>query len=280
MNVITLDGEKSGKMRCQVTGWSLLLAFLLFSWQQAFASPVPFHATYKVKIKGFIMPMGGKGTQELIQLEDGQFLFKSTAKNLFVDVSEESRFVLEQGKIRPLEYQYHRKGAGRNRDAILTFDWEKKRVLNDVQQIPWKMDITPGTLDKLGYQLQIREDLKRAAAAGTPITKLHYVVADGGRLKDYYFQVTAEETLKSSLGQITAVRIERIRHKKKRTTVFWLAPDYDFLLVKFVQVEKKNRRLELFIQKLEFEQPVPQLITPVVEPIVEPIVEPVADTEN
>lgn len=276
MNVITLGREKSERMRCQVIGRSLVVMFLLLSWQQVLASPIPFHATYKVKIKGFIMPMGGKGTQELIRLEDGQFLFKSTAKNLFVDVREQSRFVLEQGKIRPLEYQYHRKGAGKNRDAILTFDWEKKRVLNDVQQIPWKMDVMPGTLDKVGYQLQIRVDLKRAAAAGTPLTELHYVVADGGRLKDYHFQVMAEETLKTSLGQITAVRIERVRHRKNRTTIFWLAPDYDFLLVKFVQVEKKNRRLELFIQKLEFEQPVPQPITSVVEPIVEPV----ADTEN
>jgi len=150
------------------------------------------------------------------------------------------------------EYQYHRGGIGKNRDAVLTFDWQEGEVLNNVQSKPWKMDLPAEALDKLLYQLQMKRDLADALARGEQNPTFNYQIADGGRIKDYEFAVLGEEVLDTPVGKFNTIKAERVRDHDRRSTIFWLAPEYNFLLVRFQQLEK-GKGFELFLTEAVYD---------------------------
>lgn len=213
------------------------------------ADPALYRTVYSADYKG--LPVSAKGIRELSRAEDGTFTLSSTATSFFSKISEVSRFKIEGQSIIPLEYQYHRTGIGKNRDAVLSFDWEKMKVLNDVQKKPWEMAIEYGTLDKLLYQLAMQEELRRAYEQGLPWPTLEYHVADGGRLKLYQFKVLGEEFVDTPVGKIKTIKAVRI-HRKNRSTTFWLAPEYDFMLVRFEQTGKRGDGFELLLKEATF----------------------------
>ncbi len=228
---------------------SLAFALLVIS-SQSLAEPTLFKAIYKADYKG--LPISAKGIRELSRAEDGTFTLSSIATSLFASITETSQFKLDENKLIPLEYQYHRSGIGKKRDATLTFDWESNTVLNNVQQKPWKMDVPLGVLDKLLYQYQLREDLFTAYKTGADWPDLEYVVADGGRLKTYNFEVIGEEMIDTPVGKIKTIKATRVRDDRNRTSTFWLAPDYEFLLVRFQQIESDGGGFELLLKEAVF----------------------------
>ena len=212
--------------------------------------PTPFRAVYEADYKG--LPIRATGIRELRQTGDNQFTLSSTATSFFASVSEESNFTLTpENRLMPVEYQYHRKGIGKNRDDILRFDWPAQQVMNDAQPTPWTLSIPMGTLDKLSYQLQMRYELLTAYQLGQPWPALAYQVTDGGELKTYRFEVLGEENVDTPIGRFTALKIARVRTDSDRTTIFWLAPAYDFLLVRFLQEEQKGG-FELILKEAKF----------------------------
>ena len=213
-------------------------------------TPTPFRAVYDADYKG--LPIRATGIRELKQTGDNQFTLSSTATSFFASVSEESNFTLTpENRLMPVEYQYHRKGIGKNRDASLRFDWPAQQVFSDAQPTPWALSIPMGTLDKLSYQLQMRYELLTAYQRGQPWPPLAYQVADGGELKTYRFEVLGEENVDTPIGRFTALKIARVRTDSDRTTIFWLAPAYDFLLVRFLQEEQKGG-FELILKQANF----------------------------
>lgn len=214
-------------------------------------APALFHAVYKADYKG--LPVRAEGARELTQLEDGSYVLTSKATSFLASVMEQSTFRLgANNRLVPLEYRYQRKGIGKNRSAVLTFDWDSHQVLNNVQSVPWSMELPDGALDKLLYQLQIRMDLQRAHAAGDPWPELSYELADGGKLKTYNFEVVGEEFIDTPVGRLNTVKVNRVRENSDRETSIWLAPDYDFLLVRLVQTEGDKGGLELLLKEARF----------------------------
>ncbi|WP_432473110.1 DUF3108 domain-containing protein [Amphritea sp. HPY] len=187
----------------------------------------------------------GDAVRELKQQGDNWQLSIS-ASAMIASIKESSSFSYNGDNIQPSRYEYHRKVLGKKRDAILQFNWNKGSVLNDIAKKPWSMDIPAGTMDKLGYQLQLRLDL----LANKP--SLEYQVADGGRLKTYNFRKLGEETVKTRLGEFRAVKIQRDRGPgSKRQTYIWLAPELDYLIVKLHQTETDGKEYTLLLEKLE-----------------------------
>lgn len=213
--------------------------------------PSLFRAIYKADYKG--LPISAKGIRELRRTEDGHYELSSKATSMFASITETSEFKISGDRFVPLEYQYHRSGIGRKRDAILNFDWDNNTVLNNVQNKPWTMDVPIGAMDKLLYQFKLREDLLSAYENQEPWPELSYVIADGGRLKNYEFEVIGEELIDTPVGQLNTIKATRVRDSRNRQSTFWLAPDYDFLLVKFQQLEADGDGFELILREAEFD---------------------------
>lgn len=209
----------------------LLFVFLLGLAQTLHAASLPktFSNEYTSTALGFKVTV----THSLKELDDGTHEMRFFARSWFASINEVSRLRIDEEKnqIIPLHYKYERRVMGRDRDAELTFDWDKKTVTNNVQNTSWKMDIAQRVQDKLSYQLQLQQDLINKRKS------LVYQIADGGRLKEYGFEIVGDEILETPLGKVNTVKVKRSRENDDRVTYAWLAKDWDYLLVRLQQEE-------------------------------------------
>lgn len=197
------------------------------------AAPIdPFRAVY-TSTWNELISVTAQATQELQMDANGHYTFDFAVNSGLLKLNEISEFTWPTSQIVSKEYHHNQVAMGipRNRQAF--FDWQKKSASNPDANKPWSIAITPNTLDKLNYQLQLRADIK----AGKQ--DLTYVIVDNGKLKTYKFQVVGNETIKTPFGMIDTLKVERVRKPNDdRQTTFWLAKKWDYLLVKFKQAEK------------------------------------------
>jgi len=198
---------------------------------------------YKASFENGI-PISGTATHTLVQLSNNVWRYQFNVDSFFAEINESVYFQWAGEKIVPITYHFKRSGwAVTNRRATLEFNWKKNKVLNDVQGIPWSMAIPEGAIDKLGYQLQLRLDLKASKQ------DLRYQVADGGYLKEFSFERQGEETLSTEIGDVTAIIVKKVRTESdKRDSILWFAKEWDYLLVKLTQVEADGERYEINIE--------------------------------
>ena len=211
-------------------------------------SPLPlFHAEYSLMRNGLTL---GISTRSLTAAKDGTYIYASTTRATGIiawfvkdHFDEYSKWTLNGTQLRPLEYVYNRHGGSKTRHVKLKFDWQRLIVTNTIDGDPWRMSIPPDAQDKLVYQLSIMYDLKK----GTK--HLEYKIADGGKLKDYEFEIQGEETLNTALGKIKTVRIQRIGDK--RDTTVWCAPRLSYLPVQLKQQDTDGAELTMTITSLQ-----------------------------
>ncbi|NKC14457.1 MAG: DUF3108 domain-containing protein [Gammaproteobacteria bacterium] len=155
-------------------------------------------------------------------------------------VREISHFSMQGTQIIPRQYRYSRTGGKRDRTVSVAFDWTRNRVENTAKGQTWSMAVPAGTQDKLSYLLAVTRDLAKGQR------ELSYQVADGGKLKTYRLQVAGEDTVETALGDLRALRVERL-NQSKRHTQLWFAPAMAHLPVKVAHREKDGSELMLII---------------------------------
>lgn len=206
----------------------------------------PSVAEYSATFKNGI-PISGTARHTLIQLSHNIWRYQFNVDSFFADINESVYFQWHDGRVVPITYHYKRSSwAVSNRRATLEFNWKEHKVLNDVQGIPWSMEIPDDAIDKLGYQLQIKLDLMNGKR------DLVYQVADGGYLKTFHFAIQGEETIQTELGEVTAVVVKKVRSESdKRDSTLWFAKEWEYLLVKLIQVESDGERYEINIKSTD-----------------------------
>lgn len=157
---------------------------------------------------------------------------------------EESLWTYHDGRVRPLEYRYVRTGR-KSRIVEVDFDWAQNQAINRHGEDSWHLDIPTGTLDKLIYLLTLMQDLAADAA------ELNYVIADGGRLKEYRIQRQGRERLETPVGTFDTVRLYRRDPKGKRHTTLWAAEQLHYLPVRVEQQEKDGDTVAMTLDTLQ-----------------------------
>lgn len=204
--------------------------------------PLPkFNAEYILKRNGITL---GTSTRSLSTAKDGTFIYSSTTQATGIiawfvkdHIDEYSKWIFDGKHIRPLQYVYNRHGGSKTREVKLHFDWQHNTVTNTIDGDPWRMEIPPNAQDKLVYQLAIMYDLMNGKK------DLDYKIADGGKLKDYAFEIQGEEVLNTALGRLKTVRIQRIGDK--RDTTVWCAPQLSYLPVRLEQQDTDGAELTM-----------------------------------
>ncbi|MCV6603979.1 MAG: DUF3108 domain-containing protein, partial [Porticoccaceae bacterium] len=64
-----------------------------------------------------------------------------------------------------------------------------------------------------------------------------------------------EETIDTPMGDIKTLKLERVKDSNKRQTTFWMAPEYNYLLVKFHRVENDGDEYSLYLRDVEMSSP-------------------------
>lgn len=190
-----------------------------------------FTAVYSISKGTFTI---AETTRTLSNHGNGRYLFSSTTRPAALgrllsngEIIERSEWTFHQNTIRPLQYSYADSSKKNQREVQLTFDWDGNDVTNTINGDPWKMQLAPGTQDKLVYQLRLMLDLPTRRQA------LLYPVADGGQLKEYRLDIVGNERVKTKLGEFDAVQVRRA--SGDRVTTFWCAKELNYLPVRIEQ---------------------------------------------
>jgi hypothetical protein len=163
------------------------------------------------------------------------------------EIDEVSEGRITANGYRPERYRYRRTGDDRARTAELRFDWDAMQVVNDIANRPWRLDITPDTIDRVATPLQLMYDLS-VHGTDTPLT---YRIADGGKLKTYTVHFEGEEILETPAGRFRTVKVVRRDEDGDREFRLWAAPELHYLPVRIEQWEEDDGTFTLNLARLE-----------------------------
>ena len=191
----------------------------------------PYSANYKASISG--VPFGGSGSRSLMLNDDGSWTLDFGASAALFKMEETSTFAVKNNRVVPQQYTYERPGLlGRRPLQTADFDWKTKKVNWKRQEDKWSIELQDGAIDNLAYQLQLRLDIAAGKRDG-----LSYLIADDDEVYRRDFVIEGEEVLETQAGKLETVRIKIKRDTDKRATWIWLAKNWNYFLVKFLQKE-------------------------------------------
>jgi len=154
---------------------------------------------------------------------------KGLAALFIKKIQRESRGAITDAGLKP--YRFQELGR-KNGIRAAEFNWSEStvRLINgDTNTI---VPLPKNTIDQasLPYGFSFAGRVPDGFAA---------TVADGRRLKDYRYRIVGRERIKTVLGEMETIHVEKVRGPDdKRSFDFWLAVDRYFLPVKMRFIEK------------------------------------------
>lgn len=192
--------------------------------------------------------------RRLTRLDDNSYEYTSETKttgliSLFkkVHIVETSRLMVQRPLLQPVYYSYKRTGDRKKRDVSIEFNRAANKIKNTINGDFWHLPMEPAVMDKLLYQLAIMHDLQNGR---TPVS---YRIADGGGIKTYSFEKLGEEVVETPLGSFNTIKMLRHKPGSSRKSVFWCAPDLEFLQVKVEHTEKDGSTTVAVLKSLQGE---------------------------
>jgi hypothetical protein len=158
--------------------------------------------------------------------------------------TEESHFCLQNGRLRSQSYSTSREGGGSKDNYRLSFDWTRGLVSTgngEPRQLP------EDAVDSIAMHIAIRKAMQETGGS-TPDKPILLSVVDDDGVRQYSFAASGHEPLKTALGNMDTVLVERINTKRKIR--FWLAPSLDYLPVKFEQQKKDDPPIRMNLESL------------------------------
>ncbi|APX63803.1 DUF3108 domain-containing protein [Acinetobacter schindleri] len=217
------------KMIGMTTGLTTALIFTGIS-SQAFAMS-PFQATYQFIYNG---KNRGSATRTLSQSGNNWTYVFAAKAGAIASATETSHFTFYDGKIGSSSFSRSSKVLVNNNTMSVNFNPSSKTISTkkdkESRTFPWKEH----ALDELNAELQIREDLKSSGL------KSNYYIADAKELEARKFIKQGMENIKTNYGTFSTMKVVMKHEKPGRETIFWLAPDLDYLPVKVTHVDKNN----------------------------------------
>ncbi len=143
---------------------------------------------------------------------------------------EESRFELQDGMPRPLEFSLE-DGTRRGEDNLtIDFDWTSGVAQVATEDGRLELPLEPGVHDRATLQLALMLELEAAAAPSAS-----HPLIDDTSIKVYDYELAGEETLDTAAGTYETIKIVQRREDSSRYTLIWFAPDLRYLPVRIEQ---------------------------------------------
>ncbi len=189
----------------------------------------PYTAEYDTSARGMHVTLN----RELKTDGNGGYTLTNGGKILVVGFHEVSVFRVEGEQIIPKSYVYQGTGLiNRRREVHFTPGSDIVRSLykGEWYELPYKQ----GTLDRLSQQEHLRLLMRNDP---NPRDDLVVTIADGRKIKEYKLVYVGEEVLDTDLGPVKTLHFERQHDDPSRKSDIWVAPDWDYLMVKTVHIE-------------------------------------------
>lgn len=208
---------------------------------------LPLEVSYNASMEKGVS-LSGDARRRLQERDNGTWEYRTDVDSFIADIDESLIFRWEEGKVVPIRYRYSLSGfLIKDRKQAIDFDWEKGIATGHHRGDKFSLQLEDGALDPMGYQLQLRKDIKEGKREMT------YRVIDKGDYDTDRFAVIDEETLNRSGEQVATLKAEKVRDSdSKRKTLMWFATDQDYLLVRLLQVEPDGSEYEITIDEAQF----------------------------
>lgn len=222
-------------------GLGLLLALFCFSTQAA--EPALFSLEYDARFGSW----RAESVRSLTQEEsNGVYHMQAQSKVLLLGTSvstitEDATFTLQDGLPLTRNYRFTQTGIGA-RERSVEFDRNAGVARYQVKDKRGEVALQGPVYDELTTFLVLRQRLQQGEQ------EIVFDVMDRDRIETHHYRVLGEEPLHTALGDFDAVHVARLRQEgSKRSTEFWLARDYDYVLLKLEQTEPDGRSIGLDI---------------------------------
>jgi hypothetical protein len=211
----------------------------------------PFHATYTASFNG--ISMGINVSVDLAgQAQDWTLVLNGSSP--LMKYREESQFRWQDCLASPGRYRFDFSGFGINRKLWLDFDYTTRRATGVSRKGPLDYAFPDDVTDELSLMMAARCRF----ANGNATSEFNVATTRGMRTLAY--RIAGNETVKTGLGKVEAVRVERVRDADdKRRSTLWIAPSLGYVMVKMEHVEKLGVRGGIVIKTLDMAPEAPEL---------------------
>ncbi|ERP86744.1 hypothetical protein Q670_06130 [Alcanivorax sp. P2S70] len=229
---------------------AFLLALLLsYSPLLLAGSLAPFAAEFRIYVNKLPTPVKADLVLKPAHGNDNYHMLLK-AKSFMLTNTEESFFQWRDCQPRTQKYLHEFEGFGKHRFHRMDFQWNPPKVHNESEDDQESLDIPDNTLDELTILLRGR----CVFASG----ERNYTVTSvyGDRLRTHHFVVIDEETIDTPLGKLDTLLVEKKRDgdsKKKRRTLFWVAPSLDYMVVKARHIESTFLKADMIM--IDYSEP-------------------------
>ena len=196
----------------------------------------PYEAVYKSKLNGFNVKV-----KRRLLLQDDGLTISVDVKKFWFGMHESSVLIYQNdGKLYPTTHAHKRHGTSHEHDKNLVFDWTDNTVVELLEPERNPLPVASPSYDKLSYQTQMRLDLMH----DPDLLHIEYCVTNGVRNRTYSFDRLSEQVLTTPLGQLNTIKFERTGDDDDRQVFVWVAPDWDYLLVRIDQTKIPGAKTE------------------------------------
>ena len=178
-------------------------------------------------------------------------IFKLTGKGKIQEIAVMD--VTRDKSLQPKRYTY-RQDQEDKRSVDAWFDWDDNQLRYKKSGEETVEKINDPILDRLSVTLAIMEQLR----VGFETAELQ--VFDSGRIKTVVFENEGTMQMKTKLGKVDVIRIRSYNSSsgRKRETVTWFAPEYDYIPVQFEQHKRGKLVARLTLSKYKTQESDPE----------------------
>ena len=208
----------------------------------------PYRAHYILSRRG---TERGEASRVLEKTADGQWRYITSTSARILVLSDrrdnETLFTMEDGRVKPLFFDYSREGTGSNQYLRVRFDHDNKQLISEGEQ-QLEVEWHPELLDPNAVLHQLQIDV-----AGQDDSWTYPLVDERGNYRDYEFARIGNERIETPYGTFDTVQVERVRDHDRRQTLFWFAPELNYTLVQMQQIEKGREQIRIQLSELDME---------------------------
>ena len=183
-----------------------------------------------------------KGIRKL-EIRDGKYSLNFKAKNLLASMRVGSEFNINEGVLKTNSYSIRVKPGFVNRDQDIKFDYIAN-IIESTGREEWEEDLdTNGEiLDPLNAQIKIRINL----ISGLEKFSINLLEIESGKVEENFYEVVGKEVFTFNEIDYECIKLKRIRETDDRETIYYIAPDLNFMFLKIVDTgQDRNQTLEI-----------------------------------
>lgn len=235
-----------------LSGLALVVAASLLPALAAGASLPPFSAEYRIYVNKIPTPIKADLVLEPASGED-RYHMRFEAHSWLLNNREESWFHWNDCAPRTERYTHEFKGFGKHRYHDTDFNWEQGRAVSESDSGDESFPIPDQALDELSMLLRAR------CVFATGDKEYSATSVYGDDIREHHFIVIDRETIDTPMGDLDTLVVEKKREEDKeesRRTLFWVAPEVGYMVVKARHIESALLHGELIMT--EYNGPTPE----------------------